>query len=84
MVTLTGPGGVGKTRLGLQLATGLQENGPFEGVAWVPLASGDSSSGLLPANARSMGLSVEGADVAPGIVSKLACRRVLLVLDNCE
>lgn len=84
MVTLTGPGGVGKTRLGLQLATGFRENGPFDGVAWVSLASVDSSPGLLPAIARSMGLSVEGADVVAGIVSELSGRHILLVLDNCE
>ena len=84
MVTLTGPGGVGKTRLGLQLATDLRRDGVFDGVAWVPLASVDSSIRMLPTIARSMALSVERTDVADRIVAELAGRRVLLVLDNCE
>lgn len=84
MVTLTGPGGVGKTRLGLQLATEFGRGDAFDGVAWVPLAPVDSSLRMLPAIARSMGLTIESADVAAGIIAELAGRRVLLVLDNCE
>ncbi len=84
MVTLTGPGGVGKTRLALQLATELRRDGAFDAVAWVPLASVDSSVLVLPAIARSIGLTAERADIAAGIIGGLSGRRVLLVLDNCE
>ncbi|MEV4804118.1 BTAD domain-containing putative transcriptional regulator [Nonomuraea sp. NPDC049421] len=86
LVTLTGPGGVGKTRLALAAAA--QHETPFDGAWLVELAA------LRPA-ARMMEVAEAIADVlglhddAPGSLLDrlpvvLAGRRALLVLDNCE
>ncbi len=80
MVTLTGPGGTGKTRLALQVSMRLLEE--FEhGVFLVPLAEIRDGSLLAPAIARTLGLS-ESAGQALGTF--LAAKRMLLVLDNLE
>lgn len=82
-VTVTGPGGVGKTRLALTVAAELAEDGNEE-VAVVALAAVDHPDRLCPAIASTLGLRTTG-EVRPGdIASALAHRRLLLVLDNCE
>ncbi|ASN82577.1 LuxR C-terminal-related transcriptional regulator [Deinococcus ficus] len=80
LLTLRGPGGVGKTRLALDLAYRL---GPtFDlGAAWVKLADLRSPAEVLPAIARA--LRVPGLDQA-GLVEHLQLRSLLLVLDNFE
>ena len=81
VVTLTGPGGVGKTRLSLDIAAGLPELG--EAVV-VPLARVDRPDRVGEAVASSLGLRVPG-EAGPGqIAAGLADRELLLVLDNCE
>ena len=76
VVTVTGPGGTGKTRLALQAAAELVDD--FEdGVFWVPLAALDDSELVVPAVAQTLG---RGADLA----TYLAQRRCLLLLDNFE
>ncbi|QTG80291.1 ATP-binding protein [Arthrobacter crystallopoietes] len=71
LVSLVGPGGVGKTRLSLQLAA--QRNRNFEDGAWfVELAA-------------ALDLREQGAaDAATTLYGHLKVRRLLLVLDNCE
>ena len=84
LVTLTGPGGTGKTRLALEMAA---EAAPqFEHGAWfVPLADLADPAHLVPEIAR-----VVGAETQPGRAAEealaewLAERSVLLVLDNFE
>ncbi len=80
LLTVRGPGGVGKTRLALDLAYRL---GPtFDwGAAWVNLADLRSPSEVLPAIAQA--LRVPGRDHA-GLVEHLQARSLLLVLDNFE
>lgn len=56
LVTLTGPGGVGKTRIALQLALDLDREIVGE-VELVLLAPVDDPAGVLPAIARGMGIS---------------------------
>jgi predicted ATPase/class 3 adenylate cyclase len=84
VLTLTGPGGTGKTRLSLQLAAELSDGYP-DGVWWVPLAP--LRGGDLVASAVASVLSVEEESdraVVASIASSLARKRTLLLLDNCE
>ncbi len=84
LLTLTGPGGVGKTRLALAVAASLA-NAFADGVVWVDLAPLDDP--LLVATAVSQGLGLhEQSDRAPVEVVKAALsgRHLLLVLDNFE
>ena len=84
LVTLTGPGGVGKTRLALQIAADLID--PFNGnVRFVPLAAIHEPQLVLPALAQSLGLVGLG-EQSPrdGLLTYLAGRDFLLVIDNLE
>jgi predicted ATPase/DNA-binding NarL/FixJ family response regulator len=84
LVTLTGPGGIGKTRLALQAASGAQR--AFPGGAWLAELGGLRDPALLvPEVARSLGLSDQSGRWAVAALSDyLAGRQVLLVLDQCE
>jgi predicted ATPase/class 3 adenylate cyclase len=84
LVTLTGPGGIGKTTLATEVARSV-EDGYADGAWVVPLASIDSSDGVAPLIARTIGL-FDGpfrlaVDTLPIF---LADRAMLLVLDNFE
>jgi predicted ATPase/class 3 adenylate cyclase len=78
LLTLTGPGGTGKTRLALQAAAELSDSYPH-GVYFVPLAALRTVDGVRPAIAERIGLS---ADDDPA--EWLRNRTSLLVLDNLE
>jgi predicted ATPase/DNA-binding CsgD family transcriptional regulator len=84
LLTLTGPGGAGKTRLAVQLATHL--TGDFPDGAWFvdfgPLSSGEF---LWDQVASALGVREPRTGTLAGAVGRrLAGRRALLVLDNCE
>ncbi|GAA1584027.1 hypothetical protein GCM10009678_78380 [Actinomadura kijaniata] len=84
LVTLMGPGGVGKTRLAVHAAARARDRMP-DGVCFVDLAA-VRGPGLLPlAVAAALGLpdQVSGA-LLDTLASHLADRRMLLVLDTCE
>ncbi|HEY2508310.1 MAG TPA: adenylate/guanylate cyclase domain-containing protein [Streptosporangiaceae bacterium] len=82
LVTLTGAGGSGKTRLALQVAAELLESAP-DGV-WLAELAPISDPGQVPrAVALALGLPDSG-DQAAAITQALAGQRVVLVLDNCE
>ena len=82
LLTITGPGGVGKTRLALQAAADLLEDFP-DGVWFVDLAPCDPS--LVPsAIAGVLGMREEGGDLVDRLTSVLAGKHLLLVLDNFE
>ena len=83
LLTLTGPGGTGKTRLSLQLAAeALDRFG--DGVYFVPLGALTEADLVIPAIAQAMGV-VDPAGKAMGrLVEQLAGKHVLLVLDNFE
>ncbi len=100
LLTLTGPGGAGKTRLALAAAAGLagavtpgvQATGAAD-VAWVELAPLDDPRVIALAVAASLGIpETPGVDPADAIAAHLAARGdagdprrpVLVVLDNCE
>ena len=84
LVTLTGLGGVGKTRLSLAAADRAGAKFP-DGLAWVPLASVADPALVLPAIGQAIGLSqVEGLDSAAVVAEALRPCRLLLLLDNLE
>jgi predicted ATPase/class 3 adenylate cyclase len=84
LVTLTGPGGAGKTRLALQSAADLLEEFP-EGVFFVELASISDSGLVIPTIAQTLGVKeVAGLSVMERIEEFLRGKRLLLVLDNLE
>ncbi|MCC6349397.1 MAG: protein kinase [Candidatus Eisenbacteria bacterium] len=84
LLTLTGVGGCGKTRLGLRLAESLLETHP-DGAWWVDLAPVSEDSRLTLALATTLGVQEEaGRPLLETIARHLEGRRVLLVLDNCE
>ena len=84
LLTLTGPGGIGKTRLALQLAADVLDD-YADGVWLVELAS-LSDPDLVPQTvARSLGVAERpGAPAVAAIADFLATRRAVLILDNCE
>lgn len=84
LVTLTGPGGVGKTRLALRVAEEVG-SGFADGVAVVDLALVAEPGLVLPVIAGSLGLR-EAGERAPAelLATALAHRAMLLVLDNLE
>ncbi len=84
LLTLTGPGGVGKTRLALHLLSEVGEAFP-DGVAFVGLAPLRDPALVLPAIAQVLG-EQEGAGrgTLPALVDALRERLLLLVLDNVE
>lgn len=82
MVTLTGPGGAGKSRLAAELGSASLDRWP-DGVWWVELASIDD--GRQVPSAVVSALKLPGRGPALDVVAAwLTSRRVLLVLDNCE
>ncbi len=84
LVTLTGPGGVGKTRLALQIANDLIDE--FAGdVQFVPLAAIREAHLVLPALAQAVGLvALSGSPPRDGLLAHFAGRDFLLVIDNLE
>jgi non-specific serine/threonine protein kinase len=82
LLTLTGPGGVGKTRLALAAAERAVADVP-DGVVFVSLAPLQDPALVLPSIAQTLGLSVEGTSIDT-VTGALANRKMLLVLDNFE
>jgi len=84
LVTLTGVGGVGKTRLALRAAAGLVR--AFPGGVWlIRLDQLREDALVAQAVARTLGLQDRaGYSPAASLAEHLAGRRLLLVLDNCE
>ncbi|MEW2164554.1 LuxR C-terminal-related transcriptional regulator [Streptomyces sp. NPDC007084] len=84
LVTLTGPGGVGKSRVALRAADSLAERFP-DGV-WLAELSALSDAELLPATlAAVLGLPEQpGMTPLDALVGHLQDRRLLIVLDTCE
>ena len=83
MVTLTGPGGIGKTRLALRAAADLA---PLfdEGAAFVPLAAVRDPQLMASAIATAVGLRDSSGSVEDALKTDLASRSLLLVIDNLE
>jgi predicted ATPase/DNA-binding SARP family transcriptional activator len=90
LVTLVGPGGVGKTRLAVEVADSIRDE-HRDGAWLVELASVTEPEGVAPAVAGALGAaaSAMGKPQAPGstlelVQEHLAGRSLVVVLDNCE
>ncbi|MET7897340.1 ATP-binding protein [Streptomyces mirabilis] len=84
LLTLTGVGGVGKTRLALEAAAAVRRAFP-DGTWLVDLSPVRDPSAVAPAAAAGVGIVDLGARSALGsLAERLAGRRALIVLDNCE
>ena len=84
LVTLTGAGGCGKTRLGLQAASEVLERFP-DGAWWVELAPLAEAELVGAAIAESLGVRpLPGVTELQAAGAYLSSRRALVVLDNCE
>ena len=83
LLTLTGPGGAGKTRLALETANSLKDD--FDQIAFVDLTTIHDQGLVLPAIAQALGLKEAGAESLEETVTRyLRDRRLLLLLDNFE
>ncbi|SHL09971.1 Predicted ATPase [Bradyrhizobium lablabi] len=84
VVTLTGPGGIGKTRLALEVARGLFPS--FQGdVRLVELVSLSDPALVPTAVTGGLGLKFGGDEIsAESVARAIGAQRLLLVLDNCE
>jgi predicted ATPase/class 3 adenylate cyclase len=84
LVTLTGPGGCGKTRLAIQVAADAVDRYPHG--AWVVDLAAVREPDLVDRSvAAALGVSeTSGRSLTSGLVDHLAHRRLLLILDNCE
>jgi predicted ATPase/DNA-binding XRE family transcriptional regulator len=84
LITLIGPGGVGKTRLALEIAHGIA-NAETTRVLFVPLAAIRDALFVASAIAEALGLSnVTAADLPQRAVAACSDCPTLVVLDNCE
>ena len=86
LLSLVGAGGVGKTRLALEVARELLAGGGFaDGVVFVSLEALSDASSVLAAVAAVLGLDLSGQEDAGSMVKRfLSEKRLLLVLDNFE
>ncbi|HEX3842267.1 MAG TPA: BTAD domain-containing putative transcriptional regulator [Acidimicrobiales bacterium] len=90
LVTLVGPGGVGKTRLAVEVAASLRDE--YRDGAWlIELASVTDPEGVAPAVAGALGAAASalgtphaGGSTVDIILHHLAGRSLVIVLDNCE
>ncbi|HEU6445828.1 MAG TPA: BTAD domain-containing putative transcriptional regulator, partial [Gaiellaceae bacterium] len=84
LATLTGPGGVGKTRLAVEAAQRLRPRFPG-GVWWIDLASVTDPGLVADEAARVLGLTVmPGQEVVAAVARAFGRRRALVLVDNCE
>jgi len=84
LVTLTGPGGTGKTRLSLQVAADATDAFP-DGIWFVPLSSVKDPSMVIPSIIHTIGVADDPQRGPLELLSReIADQRVLLVLDNME
>lgn len=84
LLTLTGPGGVGKTRLAVELASAVAREFP-DGVTFVPLAPISDAGLVCNSIAQALDLSYDGRRPIDDVITAyLATKQALLILDNFE
>jgi predicted ATPase/DNA-binding SARP family transcriptional activator len=79
LVTLTGPGGAGKTRLAAELAARADTS-----AWWADLSAADSAESVVTTVAGAMDVAAGKEERVPALVAQLRRHRGLLVLDTCE
>ena len=86
LLTLTGPGGVGKTRLAIEVARDLARGAAYPDGVWFVGLAPLADAALVPhAIAAELGVREQaGAPILETTQEALRSRRLLLVLDNCE
>lgn len=88
LVTVLGVGGIGKTRLVIELARRVASDRMrmfLHGVLFAPLVGVDTAAQMTVTVAQALGLSLQGCDAPdPQILSELRDKELLLVLDNVE
>ena len=83
LVTVTGPGGVGKTRLAAEVAQRVVSG--FADGAWLVELGAVPDPGLVPvAVAAALGVQGRSSSLVEALAAAMARRQLLLVLDNCE
>jgi predicted ATPase/DNA-binding winged helix-turn-helix (wHTH) protein len=83
LITITGPGGMGKTRLAERMLHD-RRHGTEHGVAWVELAALTDPELLSGTIAAALGLQTAGGDPVQGLVVALSPLQMLVALDNAE
>jgi non-specific serine/threonine protein kinase len=83
LVTVTGPGGVGKTRLAVEVARQVADRFP-DGVYFAELGAVTDAARVPSEVAAVLEVPARGRPVPEALAEMLAARRLLLVLDNCE
>lgn len=84
LITLTGPGGIGKTRLALRVAGDRREHYPG-GLWWVDMASLQDPALAVPAIAATLGIREQsGVDLPTQIAARIGAAPTLLLIDNFE
>jgi predicted ATPase/DNA-binding winged helix-turn-helix (wHTH) protein len=83
IVTIVGPGGIGKTSVALSVSEQLIP--VFENGVWLVDLASVADARLVPhALARVLGLETRDDDLLPSLINALRDKRLLIVLDNCE
>jgi predicted ATPase/DNA-binding XRE family transcriptional regulator len=84
LLTITGPGGVGKTRLALEIADALERQFA-DGVVWVPLAGLTAAEQVGPSVLQALGGSESNRlNLEDALVARLRDLNALLIIDNFE
>lgn len=83
LVTLTGPGGIGKTRLALEIAAGLRDAYP-DGIWFVDLAPVQDPQQVMGVIAQTCGLPEQSDSSTQILMRWLRTKRLLLIIDNYE
>jgi predicted ATPase/transcriptional regulator with XRE-family HTH domain len=82
-ISLTGPGGIGKTRLAVEAAVAAQDI-YRDGVFFVPLSSSESSARVVPLIAEALGMVEPEARTVADVSTHVGAAAILLVLDTFE
>jgi len=83
LVSIVGPGGIGKTTVALAVANALADQ-LEHGARFVDLASVADSRFVPMALARALGVTIQSDNVLPALMMALRDRRLVLVMDSCE
>ena len=83
LVTIVGPGGIGKTRVAIACAQALVGT-HRDGACFIDLAMAKHSADVAAAAAKALGMSSSAGDPLREVLEHLRNRQMLLVMDNCE